>query len=130
MQLPTSFDSLDAPHRSPMLAPRRSRSTRRQVTGRVTTLQTARSEPTEPTEAHRIGSLQLKNMLPDGLAGFAEQPLEVGSAIAVFCPPHGPPPDLTSTTPWSAASPTECVTRSASNWHRLRTCLEAGGWPM
>ena len=60
---------------------------RHSISGRVTAVQT---HDRTDGELSRICSLQLLNISDAGLGALSEDPVEPGSAIAVFFPPHGP----------------------------------------
>lgn len=59
---------------------------RRVTSGRVTAVQTTGLD----TQANRICSLQLINMSDSGLGTMTQESIEIGTAITVFFPPHGP----------------------------------------
>lgn len=61
----------------------RRRSPRRTVAGRVTSVAAG------PDVARRIGSLQLLNISDCGIGAISQEPVDIGSTIAVFFPPHG-----------------------------------------
>lgn len=60
---------------------------RHTISGRATALVSSG----DPLDAHkRITSLQLLNMSDGGLGALAQEPIEPGSRITIFFPPHGP----------------------------------------
>ena len=61
----------------------RRRAPRRTVGGRVTTV----ADSTDSTR--RIASLQLLNISDTGIGAISQDPVHIGSTIAVFFPPHG-----------------------------------------
>lgn len=61
--------------------------TRRSLGGHVTAVRPG-SMPDGTLQ--RIHSLQLLNMSDGGLGAIVQEPVDVGSRIAVFFPPHGP----------------------------------------
>lgn len=64
----------------------RRREPRRRAVGQVTALRTA----SRPGQNSRICSLRLTDMSDSGLGAVVSEPLEIGSTLAVFFPPHGP----------------------------------------
>ena len=60
---------------------------RHSLAGRVTAVQT--HDQTDG-QLSRICSLQLLNISDSGLGALSEEPVEPGSSVAVFFPPHGP----------------------------------------
>lgn len=58
------------------------------TSGRVTVLQYGRDEDRDA--ARRIGSLQLRDMSSHGVGAWSDEPIETGTKIGVFFPPHGP----------------------------------------
>ncbi len=64
----------------------RRRENRRALGGQVTALRTA----TTRGDNNRICSLKMLNMSDSGLGAIVSEPIEIGSSIAVFFPPHGP----------------------------------------
>lgn len=64
----------------------RRRERRRTTRGQVTALRTA----TTRGDTNRICSLRLVDMSDSGLGAVVSEPLDIGSTIAVFFPPHGP----------------------------------------
>ena len=63
------------------------RQTRRHVmSGRVTSLQKTGTS----SYNNRIGSLQLLDISEAGLGAIVPEPIEPGSSIVIFFPPHGP----------------------------------------
>ena len=57
------------------------------IAGRVTAIQT---HDDADGQLSRICSLQLLNISDSGLGALSEEPVEPGSSLAVFFPPHGP----------------------------------------
>jgi len=86
MQLPRHDTS---PNNPTMLPGDRRRSTRHTVTGRVTSVLAA-TDRQAPN--HQITSLQLKDMSDDGVGAITDEPLETGTRLALFFPPHGNAP--------------------------------------
>jgi hypothetical protein len=83
----TSLKLVDAAHEPAEVLPfERRRENRRSQQGQVTALRTASTRG----QNNRICSLKLLNMSDSGLGALVSEPLEVGSSIAVFFPPHGP----------------------------------------
>ena len=65
----------------------RRRSPRNPVTARVTAVTT----PNHDSDAgKRICSFQLVDLSEHGIGAISQEPVEVGSHVAVFFPPHGP----------------------------------------
>lgn len=60
---------------------------RRVISGKVTSLQQS-ADP--DLQCNRICSLQLLDISDAGLGAIVEEPIEPGSPISIFFPPHGP----------------------------------------
>jgi len=72
------------PHSYPL---ERRENGRHTISGRATALISS----ADPLDGHkRISSLQLLNMSDGGIGALAQEPLEPGSHITIFFPPHGP----------------------------------------
>ena len=61
---------------------------RHPIEAQVTAIQSA--DPACQGQSCRIWSLKLKDISDGGLGAIAPAPIEVGSAISIFLPPHGP----------------------------------------
>lgn len=62
---------------------------RRVLSGRVTSLQ----KPTDLTLSNnRISSVQLRDISDTGVGGIVQEPVERGTSIVIFFPPHGAEP--------------------------------------
>lgn len=75
-----------APEPAEVLPFERRRDGRRPVDAQVTALRTADTRGAN----NRICSLKMLNMSDSGLGAVVSEPLDIGSNLAVFFPPHGP----------------------------------------
>jgi len=78
--------ALDSPNQDTLKFERR-QTHRRVISGKVTSLQQS-ANPGE--QSNRICSLQLLDISDAGLGAIIDQPIEPGSPISIFFPPHGP----------------------------------------
>ncbi|NJO85244.1 MAG: PilZ domain-containing protein [Blastochloris sp.] len=82
----TQLKLTDSPASVDVLPFERRREPRRRAAGQVTALRTASTRG----QNNRICSLRLTDMSDSGLGAVVAEPVEIGSTIAVFFPPHGP----------------------------------------
>jgi hypothetical protein len=75
------------PADSDVLRFERRQTSRHNICGCVTSLQ---KSPGLGTEGNRISSLQLLNISDTGMGGVLQEPVELGTSISAFFPPHGP----------------------------------------
>ena len=57
------------------------------ISGRVTAVRASRPQG---ERLNKICSLQLLNMSDTGVGAISQEPIEPGSSISIFFPPHGP----------------------------------------